>query len=403
MTQSLAVAFPAPLARLEQAHQLLAQARDVDEVKSIMDLAEAARVYARQARLGLEAQNYAAEIKLRAERRAGELLADIVHPGNPQFSHADRIGRLPDGITFSQSSRWQRVASVPEPVFEQHITESKSRGRELTTADTLRLAPRVTRPIVLDAVPPQEFRQCAIKQADAAVLPLPDGVVDLIVTSPPYGLGIDYAASDDDTSYPGYLNSAGAWAAEMFRIAGPQGRLCLNVPLDSMRGGPQPVAFDWLAALRAAGWTYRTCVVWTKGNGNTNKSVARGSVDSPSSPYLMTPVEVILVCHKGAWGLDLVAPHNLEHDQWLEWTNGLWTFPGESRDRFGHPAPFPEELPRRCISLFSFRNAVVCDPFVGSGTSAVVAHRLGRTFYGFDVSTEYVALARARVAREMVA
>lgn len=388
-----------PLARLEDAHRLLAEARGIDEVKDILDRAEAARVYARQARLGLEAQNYAAEIKLRAERRAGELLTGIVHPGNPQLSPNGIIGRLPDGVTAKLSSRWQRIARVPEPVFEQHITDSKSHGRELTTADTLKLAPRAQRPLIIDVDPLPSFRQCTIDQANAAALPLPDGVVDLIVTSPPYSLGIDYAASDDDQGYADYLASARVWAAEMFRIAGPQGRLCLNVPLDTTRGGIRSMHADWLHALRAVGWLFEPTIIWNEDH--VSKTVARGSQDSPAAPHVFARVETIVVAYKGEWNLHRIGPHDLTHDEWLDWTDGLWTFPGEHHP--DHPAVFPEELPRRCITLFSFRDAIVCDPFVGSGTTAVVAHRLGRTFYGFDLSAQYVALARARVAKGIAA
>jgi site-specific DNA-methyltransferase (adenine-specific) len=387
-----------PLVRLEDACRLLAETNSFDEVKQIRDVAEAARVYARQAQLGLEAQNHAAEIKIRAERRAGELLQEFVRPGNPQLSQRETIGRLPDGISRTQSYRWQRVASVPEDVFEEHVAETKAHQRELTSADVLKLAPRVIKPAEPLVELPQ-FLPCTIDQADASALPLPDGLVDLFVTSPPYSLGIDYAEGVEADDYDAYLERAAGWAREMFRVARAQGRLCLNVPLDTSRGGQRPVYADWLRLLLAAGWNYETTVIWNEGN--VSRQLARGSVDSPGSPHIIAPVETIIVCSKGAWGLDRTGPHNLEHDDWLSWTNGLWTFPGARNDR--HPAPFPEELPRRCISLFSFRDAVICDPFLGSGTTAVVAHRLGRTFYGFDLSAQYVALARARVAREVAA
>lgn len=240
---------------------------------------------------------------------------------------------------------------------------------------------------------------CAIDLADAASLPLPDGTVDLIVTSPPYGLAIEYDNTDDDPGYAAYMAQVQTWSNELYRIAAPQGRLCLNIPLDITRGGTQPVYADWLERLRIAGWRYRCTIVWNEGT--INKSTARGSVDSPSSPHVIAPVEVILVAYKSEWNLHRIGAHTLEHDAWLEWTNGLWTFGGEHRT--DHPAPYPEELPRRCISLFSFTDAIVCDPFVGSGTTAVVAYKLGRTFYGFDQSPQYIAQARARVAQEIAA
>nr|MCU0480668.1 site-specific DNA-methyltransferase [Anaerolineae bacterium] len=79
------------------------------------------------------------------------------------------------------------------------------------------------------------------------------------------------------------------------------------------------------------------------------------------------------------------------------WTNGVWTFNGESKKRVGHPAPFPRELPRRCIKLFSFVGDTILDPFVGSGTTLIEAHDNKREGIGFDISEEYCALAKERL------
>jgi len=83
----------------------------------------------------------------------------------------------------------------------------------------------------------------------------------------------------------------------------------------------------------------------------------------------------------------------------MEWTNGLWTFPGESKKRIGHPAPFPPELPRRCIKLFSYVDDTVLDPFVGSGTTLIVAHLNQRRSIGIEVDKGYCDLAKERVSQ----
>ncbi len=139
------------LTRLDVARRALAEARTLDDVKTIRDQAEAMRVYARQAQLGLESQNYAAEIKLRAERRAGELLSEMERhrqsdgrpPStevSPAVTHPERP-RLDDlGVTRMQSSRWQVVAAIPEPIFEQHVQDVNAARQELTSAGLLRLA-----------------------------------------------------------------------------------------------------------------------------------------------------------------------------------------------------------------------------------------------------------------------
>lgn len=236
--------------------------------------------------------------------------------------------------------------------------------------------------------------------ADAAALPLEAETVDLIVTSPPYGLSKDYADYTDPSE--GWHFMMQTWLAEMYRVTKPGGRLALNVPFDTTDGGNRPTWPQACKAATDAGWAYRWAIVWNEGN--VSKSVARGSIDSPAAPHVITPVEVIGVFYKGAWGRTSDAPADLEHDEWLEWTNGLWTFRGEGRAWEGHPAAFPEELPRRLIKLLSYPGDTVLDPFAGSGTTPLVAWQLGRVAIGFDHAPAYIDSARRRlVERQGVA
>jgi len=392
--------------------------------------------------------NHATEIKLRAERRAGELLRMIprepgVSGGRPptaavsptpieqtssqpemRFAVAEaglskgRADARPQSqrtatpyaqtlrtaqIAPATADRWQRVAAVPERAFEAYIAETRARAARLTTRDALRLVPQPTR---LRPQPASVGQLAAgvpwtIEQGDAGQLPLDDATVHLIVTSPPYGLGKSYDSFDDDQGYVRYRELACTWAGEMFRVSAPQGRLCLNVPLDTSRGGQQAFYADWLALLRAAGWNYQTTIAWLESpRGNIGKSTARGSIDSPSAPRVIAPIEMIIVCSKGDWNLHRSDPSDLSHAEWLDWTNGVWIFTAEQPSRVSHPAPFPEELPQRLIKLFSFPGDPVLDPFAGSGTTSVVAYRLGRPSYGYDISAQYVADARARLQHE---
>jgi site-specific DNA-methyltransferase (adenine-specific) len=237
-----------------------------------------------------------------------------------------------------------------------------------------------------------------IERADAAHLPLPDGTVDLWVASPPYGLGKQYDASDDVWAEAAYFDQAHAWLEEMHRVGSANARLCLNVPLDTSFGGRNTSMVRlWTGAADMAGWTYKHLIVWNEGN--VSHQAARGTVFSPAAPTVIAPCEAILVFHKGEWNLRRKAEHDLTADEFLAWTSGLWTFGGAHRP--DHPAPFPEELPRRCITLYAFKDAVVADPFLGSGSSAVAAAKLGRRFFGFDLSETYVKTARRRVAHAM--
>jgi hypothetical protein len=199
-TRHLAVVQFGPLERLERALQLLAEARDVDEVVHIRGIAEAARVYARQARLGLEAQNYAAEIRLRAERRAGELLSEI--PRQRGFAHSAQaepnvetpyqqtLGRAQ--ISLPTAKRWQQIALVPEPVFERHVAETNAHGRELTAASVAKVAREFARaprpsspPPSIPLVRPSRARLLITDVCDG-LRSLPRASVHAIVTSPPY-------------------------------------------------------------------------------------------------------------------------------------------------------------------------------------------------------------------------
>src|SRR5579859_5981135 len=400
------------LARMETACRLLAEARSIDEVKTIRDKAEAARIYARQVQLGLEAQNDAAEIKLRAERLLGELLAglDLQDGGDAARARSQRATEVPPrlrdlGISKTQSSRWQAIASVPTPVFDQYIAEVRDRGRrdgatELTTAGALSVARQYRTPYVPATVPTPVHEVLDPRDrfdvADASALPWPDGSVDLIVTSPPYALELPYIGGDVP-DYPTWLHALESWLAELLRVAKPGwGRLCLNVPLDRDLGGWEPVSADAVQVARTVGWHFRTWLLWDKGQAGAGTD--RGSLDSAGAPNVTAPVESVLVLYRGNWRRSGAAA--MLHQAWLELCGprGLWHFPGAT-DAFC-PAPFPEDLPERCITLFSFPEDVIGDPFCGRGTTQWIAARLGRIAWAADRDPAAVERTRARVANE---
>lgn len=136
------------IAQIGRARQFLAEAKDLTDIKAVRDMAEAARLYARAAGLGQDAMNEAAEVKLRAERKAGEALVLRDRPPTgptPELGSSSEPNSRPPtldelGITKKQSMNWQTEASVPEPVFEEHIAETKAAGEPLTTAGIVRLA-----------------------------------------------------------------------------------------------------------------------------------------------------------------------------------------------------------------------------------------------------------------------
>jgi site-specific DNA-methyltransferase (adenine-specific) len=232
--------------------------------------------------------------------------------------------------------------------------------------------------------------------ADAAALPWPDESVDLIVTSPPDALDVDYAGGDID-SYATWLDTLATWLKEMLRVArGDFGRLCLNVPLDRDLGGWEPVSADVVQVARSAGWRFRTWLLWDKGQAGAGTD--RGSIDSASAPNVTAAAESILVFYRGTWRRP--GPAAVPHDAWLELCGprGVWRFPGTSDSLC--PAPFPEELPHRCVTLFSFPEDTVGDPFCGRGTTLWVAARLGRIAWANDRDPDAVSRTQSRVAQE---
>jgi site-specific DNA-methyltransferase (adenine-specific) len=227
---------------------------------------------------------------------------------------------------------------------------------------------------------------------------LADASIDLVVTSPPYNLDVAYKGYRDSLPYERYLDWVGLWAQELWRLAINGGRVCVNIPLDSNKGGKRAVYADYVRVFRDVGWTYQTTIVWNEQN--ISRRTAWGSWLSPSAPFVTAPVEMVPVFHKGPWARSREGrTTDVERDEFLSWTLGTWCFPGESPSKAGHPAPFPEELPRRLIKLYSFREDTVLDPFLGSGTTCAVARALGRQAIGVDVDPGYCQLAATRCAR----
>ncbi len=239
-------------------------------------------------------------------------------------------------------------------------------------------------------------KRVAIYQADTTDLSfLPDSSVDLVVTSPPYNLDVSYDGYRDDQPYEAYLEWVERWTRELLRVATSGGRACINIPLDSNKGGKRAVYADYVRIFVQAGWEYQTTIVWNEQN--ISRRTAWGSWLSPSAPFVTAPVEMVPVFFKGEWRRDREGRStDIERDEFLAWTLGTWEFPGENPAKVGHPAPFPPELPRRLIKLYSFVEDTVLDPFVGSGTTCVVAKQLGRRAIGVDVDASYCELAARR-------
>lgn len=229
---------------------------------------------------------------------------------------------------------------------------------------------------------------------------IPKSSIDLIITSPPYNVDINYNSNKDDLSYEEYLEFTEKWIKKCYELARDDGRFCLNIPLDKNKGGQQAVCADITNIAKNVGWKYHSTIIWNEGN--ISRRTAWGSWMSASAPYVIAPVEVILVLYKEDWKKNNGRKENdITREEFMEWTNGVWTFNGQNKKGAGgHPAAFPIELPRRCIKLFSFVGDTVFDPFLGSGSTLIAASLNNRKGIGVDIDKGYCDIAVNRLRKE---
>ena len=238
---------------------------------------------------------------------------------------------------------------------------------------------------------PESLRD-TIQHIDSRSMPLPDDCVHLMVTSPPYNVGKDY---DNDLSLSEYRALLREVFGEVRRVLVAGGRACINIANVGRR--PYiPLHTYVIEEMNALGFLMRGEIIWQKAAG-AGSSTAWGSWMSASNPTLRDVHEYILVFSKGSMGRSVKGESSITRDEFLEYTKSVWSFQPASAKKVGHPAPFPVELPYRLIQLYSFKGDVVLDPFCGSGTTCLAALQTGRHYVGFDVSEEYVELARRRL------
>jgi len=229
---------------------------------------------------------------------------------------------------------------------------------------------------------------------------IPPASVDLIITSPPYNVDIHYNSHADNLTYEDYLEFTQKWIKKCFDLAKSEGRFLLNIPLDKNKGGQKSVGADITKIAKDVGWKYHSTIIWNEGN--ISRRTAWGSFMSASAPYVIAPVELILVLYKDSWKKTGSSRRNdITKQEFMDWTNGVWTFNGQSKKGAGgHPAPFPVELPRRCIKLFSFIGDTVLDPFLGSGSTLIASYTHGRKGIGIDIDKSYCDIAIQRLRNE---
>lgn len=223
---------------------------------------------------------------------------------------------------------------------------------------------------------------------------LPDNSVHLMITSPPYNVTKEY---DDNLNLEEYLILLKKVWTETYRVLASGGRACINVA-NLGRKPYIPLHSYIINDMLEIGFQMRGEIIWNKAS-SASPSTAWGSWLSAANPVLRDIHEYILIFSKDSFShVSKGKESTISKEEFLEWTKSVWTFPAVSAKKIGHPAPFPEELPNRLIKLYSFRQDVILDPFLGSGTTSLSAIKNGRNYVGYDTNKKYVELADKRVA-----
>jgi DNA modification methylase len=274
---------------------------------------------------------------------------------------------------------------------------------ERFTAPVISADERVEPPVTVDELFCADSRTMTAAQ-------VADRSVALMVTSPPYFTGKEYetdlAAGHVPSSYVEYLEMLHDVLAVCLHKLEPGGRMAVNVA-NLGRKPYRSLSADVISILQDdLGMLLRGEIIWQKARG-AGGSCAWGSYRSPQNPVLRDVTERVIVASKGRFDRALRRPERqkagLPHEatidtmDFLEATIDVWEMQSASATRVGHPAPFPVDLPRRLIELYTYRGDLILDPFIGSGTTAVAAVETDRHFVGFDTEQSYLDLAAERI------
>lgn len=243
---------------------------------------------------------------------------------------------------------------------------------------------------------------------------VPDGSVNLIVTSPPYGYLKDYNNENQigmGQSYQEYMDHLNQVWTECIRVLAPDGKLCINImPLFESgnathfkRRVTRPVITDIENFMRDTDKMFlHSLFIWDK------RKIVRfssfGSYPFPTNMFSTFPYEWIIVfCKEGKRrkvDKEIKELSRLTHKEWEDWAiNSFWEMQPAKAKAEGHPAPFPKELPHRIIKLYSFFGDTVLDPFMGSGTTALAALELGRNCIGYELNQEFGPLIDTKIEK----
>lgn len=222
-----------------------------------------------------------------------------------------------------------------------------------------------------------------------------ENTVDLIVTSPPYNIGVDYDEYDDNKTWQEYYEWCETWLRECYRVLKKDGgRICidhyLSLGTSKHRTSPISVLYNIMEKI---GFKHHSIAVWT--DITLAKRTAWGSYLKASAPYINAPFEGILIDYKDNWKKSNKGTSTIEKEDFVKLTRGRWDIKTETKGLT--KANFSLDLPTKAINLLTYEGDLVLDPFIGSGTTALAAIRTKRHFIGFEISKEYCRIANDRI------
>ena len=234
---------------------------------------------------------------------------------------------------------------------------------------------------------PSEIKNTIILSSSENMKELPDNSIHLMITSPPYNVSKDY---DDDLTLNEYLELLTKVFTETYRVLVNGGRACIN--LANLGRKPYIPLSDYISKIMIdIGFNMRGEIIWNKAS-SAGSSTAWGSWQSASNPTLRDVHEYILIFSKGDYKREK-KENTITRDEFMEYTKSIWNMNTVSAKKIKHPAPFPFELPYRLIQLYSFKEDIILDPFIGSGTTGLAALKTKRKYVGYEIKEEYKKLA----------
>jgi len=250
---------------------------------------------------------------------------------------------------------------------------------------------------------------------------MPEGSVDLIVTSPPYGVGINYDVHEDDMVWEEYVKFTHSWMEQAYRVLKDDGRIALNIPYEINRqdkGGRIFMVSEVWQIMKQIGYKFFGVVDLEEESPHRSRTTAWGSWMSPSAPYIYNPKECVILAYKNKhikkvkgqpeWTGEMgevegkdgnMRPKMMYTEQqkreFIDLVFGQWKYFADTRSLT--KATFSMDIPTKAIKILTYKNDIVLDPFAGSGTSLVAAETLDRRWIGIELSPNYSKVARDRV------